>query len=158
MQTNTTQAPTVLPRKQTNPQKNGFWTQTPDTVELKTQGEIEAQVGDVLRRYSLEYTGRGPEDVHAHLVGDLVIVKMSGVLTVTEQHLAVDSTEQGNRLIKLVRSHLLEMAREDLTAAIRSCTLVDVLGLHQDISPMTGEEILVFTLSASPVTRPTKRK
>lgn len=158
MQTNTTQAPTVLPRKQTNSQGNGFWTQTPDSVDLRTQGEIEAQVGDVLRRYTLEYTGRGPEDVHAYLVGDLVIVKMSGVLTITEQHLAVGSTEQGHRLIKLVRSHLIEMARQDLTAAIRNCTLVDVLGLHHDINPMNGEEIFVFTLSGFPATRPTKRK
>ncbi len=158
MQTNATQAPTVHPRKQTNPLGNGVWTQTPDSVELKTQGEIEAQVGDVLRRYTLEYTGRGPEDVHTHLIGDLLIVKMSGVLTVTEQHLALDATGQGHRLIKLVRSQLLEMARLDLIATIRSCTLVDVLGLHHDISPMTGEEILVFTLSGSPATRPTKRK
>ena len=31
--------------------------------------------------------GRGPKDIHAHLVGDLLVVRLQGILTAAEQHL-----------------------------------------------------------------------
>jgi len=127
-------------------------------METKTQGEVEAQVSDAIRRYSLEYIGRGPHDVHAHLIGDLLVVRMSGVLTVAEQHLAARSGDKGRVLVKQIRGRLIELARPDLVAAIRICTLCDVISMHHDISTITGEEIIVFTLDGCPTTRPCKRK
>ncbi len=126
--------------------------------ELRTQGEIEAQVSDVVRRYSLEYFGRGPQDVHAHLIGDLVLVRMAGGLTVPEQHLAATTAIHGGLLVKQVRSQMVELARKELDAAIQACTQLNVISLHHDISTVTGEEIMVFTLDGIPATRPTKRK
>lgn len=126
--------------------------------ELRTQGEIEAQVSDSIRRYSLEYFGRGPQDVQTHLIGDLLVVRMSGVLTVAEQHLAGTTADKGRLLVKQVRSQLVELARKELDAAIQACTLLKVISLHHDISTVTGEEIMVFTLDGIPATRPTKRK
>ena len=124
----------------------------------RTQGEIEAQVCDVIRRYSIEYIGRGPKDVHAYLIGDLLVVRMTGVLTVAEQHLVATSVEKGRLLLKQVRSQLIEAARNELESMIRVCTLVNVISLHHDISTSTGEEIIVFTLDDSPATRQAKRK
>jgi uncharacterized protein YbcI len=125
---------------------------------IRTQGEIEAQVCEVIRRYSLEYIGRGPKDVHAYLIGDLLVVRMTGVLTVAEQHLVATSAEKGRLLLKQVRSQLIEAARNELESMIRVCTLVNVISLHHDISTSTGEEIIVFTLDDSPATRQAKRK
>jgi uncharacterized protein YbcI len=31
--------------------------------------------------------GRGPKDIRAHLIEDLVVVRLKGVLTAAEQHL-----------------------------------------------------------------------
>ena len=31
--------------------------------------------------------GRGPKSIHAHLWGDLLVVRLSGVSTAAEQHL-----------------------------------------------------------------------
>jgi hypothetical protein len=31
--------------------------------------------------------GRGPKDVHTHLIGDLLVVRLQGVLTAAEQQL-----------------------------------------------------------------------
>jgi hypothetical protein len=59
-------------------------TETQESVEFRTQGEMESQVSDAIRRYALEYFGRGPKDVHSHLLGDLLLVRMSGVLTIAE--------------------------------------------------------------------------
>ena len=40
-------------------------------VNMKTQGEIEAAVCEGMSRFEQEYMGRGPKDIHAHLIGDL---------------------------------------------------------------------------------------
>ena len=56
--------------------------------------------------------GRGPKDVRAYLIHDLVVVRLNGVLTAAEKHLVtVLPTEKGRDLLKQVRSHLIEIAR-----------------------------------------------
>ena len=55
---------------------------------MKTQGEIEAAVCEGIRRFETEYMGRGPKEIRTHLLGDLLLVRLSGVLTAAEQHLA----------------------------------------------------------------------
>ena len=39
---------------------------------MKSQGEIEAAVCDGISRFQQEFIGRGPRDIHAHLVGTLL--------------------------------------------------------------------------------------
>jgi hypothetical protein len=58
-----------------------------EDVAMKTQGEIEAAVCEGVSRFEQEYMGRGPKDVHAHLIGDLLVVRLGGVLTAAEQQL-----------------------------------------------------------------------
>jgi uncharacterized protein YbcI len=53
---------------------------------------------------------------------------------------------------------MVELARNELAVAVRICTLVNVISMHHDISTITGEEIIVFTLDGFPSIRPTKRK
>ena len=54
---------------------------------MKTQGEIEAGVCEGINRFEQEYMGRGPTNLHAHFIGDLLLVRLQGVLTAAEQHL-----------------------------------------------------------------------
>ena len=54
---------------------------------MRTQGEIEAAVCDGIARFEQEFMGRGPKDIRAHLIDDLVFVRLKGVLTAAEQHL-----------------------------------------------------------------------
>jgi len=126
---------------------------------MKTQGEIEAGICEGIARFEQEYMGRGPKDIRAHLIGDLLIVRLQGVLTAAEQHLAKSlPAEKGRDLLKQVRTHLIEAARPILEAMVEEVTGVKVLTLHHDISTMTCEEIVVFTLAESPLVRDTKRK
>jgi uncharacterized protein YbcI len=126
---------------------------------MKTQGEIEATVCDCIRRFEIEYMGRGPKDVHVHMIGDLILVRLTGLLTAAEQHLAKSlPAEKGRDLIKSVRSHLVETARPFIEAMIMEATGVKVLSLHHDISTVTGEKIMVFTLTESPFCRETKKR
>ena len=43
---------------------------------MKSQGEIEAAICEGMTRFEQEYMGRGPKDIHAHLIGDLLVVRV----------------------------------------------------------------------------------
>jgi|SRR5580692_9409123 uncharacterized protein YbcI len=126
---------------------------------MKTKGEIEALVCEGLGRFQQEYMGRGPEEIQAHLIDDLLVVRLKGVLTAAEQHLAKSlPAEKGRDLLKQVRTHLVETARPRMEAMIYDVTGVKVVSLHHDISTVTGEELIVFTLAASSIFRETKKR
>jgi uncharacterized protein YbcI len=126
---------------------------------MKTQGEIEAAICEGISRFEQEYMGRGPKDIHAYLLGDLLVVRLHGVLTAAEQQLVKSlPAERGRDLLKQVRTHLIETARPVMEAMIQEVTGVKVLSLHHDISTQTGEEVVVFTLAESPLFRETKKK
>jgi uncharacterized protein YbcI len=126
---------------------------------VKTQGEIEAAICEGITRFEQEYMGRGPKDIRAHLLGDLLVVRLQGVLTAAEQHLVKSlPAEKGRDLLKQVRTHLLETARPLLEAMVQDVTRMKVLSLHHDISTVTGEEVIVFTLSEPMALRETRRK
>ena len=126
---------------------------------MRTQGEIEAAVCAGIVRFEQDYMGRGPKDIHTHLIGDLLVVRLAGVLTAAEQHLVkMLPAEKGRDLLKQVRTHLIETARPLMEAMIKEVTGVAVLTLHHDISTVTGEEVVLFTLAESPVCREIKKK
>jgi uncharacterized protein YbcI len=126
---------------------------------MKSQGEMEGAIAERMTRFEQEYLGRGPKDVRAHLLEDLVVVRLKGVLTAAEQHLVKTlPPEKGRDLLKQVRSQLLEIARPTLVGMVRAITGVDVLSLHHDISTLTGEEVVLFTLSGPPAFREAKKK
>ena len=80
-------------------------------------------------------------------------------LTAAEQKLAKSlSGEKGRELLKQVRTHLIETARPVLEAAIKEITGVNVVTMHHDISTITGEEVVLFTLARSPDVREAKMK
>ena len=126
---------------------------------MKTQGEIEAAICGGINRFEQEYMGRGPKDIRAHLIGDLLVVRLQGSLTAAEKHLVQTlSPEKGRDLLKQVRFQLTETARPFLEAMVEEVTGAKVVSLHHDISTVTGEKIVVFTLAESPLFRETKRK
>ena len=126
---------------------------------MKTQGEIEAAICDGISRFEQEYMGRGPKDIHAHLIGDLLIVRLQGVLTAAEQHLVKTLLpEKGRDLLKQVRTQLVETARPVLEVVVQEATGVKAISMHHDISTLTGEEVVIFTLAEAPRFRETRKK
>lgn len=126
---------------------------------MKTRGEVEAAICKGINRFEQDYMGRGPKHIHAHLIDDLICVRLQGVLTAAEQHLAQSSpAEKGRDLLKQVRTQLIETARPVLEAVVQEATGVNVISLHHDISVITGEEVLVFSLTDSPAVREVRKK
>jgi uncharacterized protein YbcI len=126
---------------------------------MRTQGEIEAAVSEGISRFEQDYMGRGPKDIHTHLLGDLLVIRLHGVLTAAEQQLVKSlAAEKGRDLLKQVRTHLIETARPLLEAMVERITGVKVVAMHHDISTTTGEEVILFTLARSPDFREAKMK
>jgi uncharacterized protein YbcI len=150
---------------------------------MKSQGEIEAAVCDGISRFQQEFIGRGPRDIHAHLIGTLLVVRLQGVLTPAERQLisprpgpagnggpaaeagAGNGHAQGNghsngdngrALLKQVRSHMVASGRPRLEEIVRVATGVGMVSVHHDISTITGEEVIVFSLADPPACRPKK--
>jgi uncharacterized protein YbcI len=126
---------------------------------MKTTGEIEAAVSAAIVAYKQEYMGRGPRDIHTHLIGDMLVVRLQGVLTTAEQQLVKTLVpSKGRDLLKEVRTQLIELSRPGLEAIVKDITGITTISLHHDVSTITGEEIIVFILAESPAVREPKRK
>jgi hypothetical protein len=61
---------------------------------VKTYGEIESAISEEISRFEHDYMGRGPKDIHTHLLGDLVVVRLQGVLTAAGLRRASSGGEQ----------------------------------------------------------------
>ena len=126
---------------------------------MKTQGEIEAAICEGISCFEQDYMGRGPKEIHAHVIGNLLVVRLQGVLTAAEQQLVKSlPAAKGRDLLKQVRTQLIETARPVMEAMVQEVTGVKVLSLHHDISTVTGEEVVLFTLAQAPSCRETKKK
>jgi len=132
---------------------------SPVEVSMKTQGEIEAAVCEGMSRFAQDYMGRGPQQIHTYLLGDLLVIRLRGVLTAAEQQLVKSlAAEKGRDLLKQVRTHLMEAARPLMESMIEKTTGTKVVTLHHDISTVTGEEVVLFTLAEAPSFRDAKKK
>ncbi len=116
-----------------------------------TQSESEAAICDGTIRFQEEYMGRRSEQIRAHFVKDFLLVRMQGTLTQAERQLGKSvSSATGRDLIKQVRQQLLELARPMLESLVHEIASVKVLSMHHDISTVTGEEVVMFTLAETP--------
>lgn len=117
----------------------------------KTQGQLEAEISDAIIRFEKEYMGRGPLETKTYIIDDLVIVRLRGVLTRAECQLAESNDSyNGRELIKRMRHALLEKGRPLLDAVVKDVLGVPVRSLHTDLSTVTGERVIIFSLGAKP--------
>lgn len=120
-------------------------------MKPKTRGEIEAEVSEALIKFEREYMGRGPEEARTYIIDDLIIIRLRGVLTPAEKQLVKsEGTHHGRSLIKQVRMELIEKARPLLEVLVQDITGESVRSLHTDISTVTGERIIIFSLASHP--------
>lgn len=111
------------------------------------KSQKEHQVSDAVSAFEKEYMGRGPLEIQTYIVDNMVIVRLKDVLTKAELQLAnAGNSDHGRKLIKDVRSELIEKGRPLLTAVVESILEGKVVSLHTDISTVTGERIIIFTM------------
>ncbi len=118
---------------------------------MKTKGQLEAEIGEAIIKFEKEYMGRGPEETKTYIIDDMVLIRLRGVLTPAEKNLAqIDGSAHGRALVKQVRIELLEKARGLLEVLVQDITGRKMRSLHTDISTLTGERVIIFTLEAMP--------
>src|SRR5579871_235801 len=115
-----------------------------NAVNRPTKGTIEAEVANAVVRFQREQQGRGPTDVRAYLLGDLVLVRCGGIFTPTEARLA--ASEEGRRLIRSSRQELRFLVRQEIEAVIAEIVGCEVLRSYADIDVEAAEMIEVYVL------------
>lgn len=109
-----------------------------------SKGQLEASISEAIIKFEKEHMGRGPEEVRTYILGDMVLVRLKGVLTPAEKQMV--NNEEGRRLIKQVRENLIENARNILAIIIEDTTGRKMISLHTDISTKSGERVIIFVL------------
>ena len=116
-------------------------------MDTKSKGMIEAEISEAIIKFEKEYMGRGPIETKTYIIDDMIIVRLKGVLTKAEEQLA--KSDEGLVLIKKVRVKLLEEARSLLKAIVDDLTGSTVKSMHTDISTISGERIIIFTMDTN---------
>jgi uncharacterized protein YbcI len=109
-----------------------------------TKGEIESAIRTAIIKFEQEFMGRGPEDVRAFVVRDLVVVRLKGVLTPAERQLA--KTAEGVEMVKRIRQTLIAQGRDQLFEEVGKVAGARVLAIFTDINAQIGEKVFVFTV------------
>ncbi len=110
----------------------------------RTKGEMETAIRNAIIKFEQEFMGRGPMDVKAFILRDLVLVRLKGVLTPAERQLA--KSEDGVEMVKAMRQKLITQGRDRLCAQLTEITGASVSGLFTDIDTHVGERVIVFSL------------
>lgn len=105
---------------------------------------MEGRIRNTIIRFEQEFMGRGPEEVRAFIVRDLIVVRLKGVLTPAERQLA--KTTDGVEMVKRLRQNLIAQGRDKLVDQINEITGAKVTALFTDIDTQLGERIFVFAL------------
>ena len=110
-----------------------------------TKGEAETAIRNAIIKFEQEFMGRGPTDVKAYILRDIVLVRLKGVLTPAERQLA--KNPDGIEMVKNMRQNLISQGREKLCSQVSEITGTEVIGLFTDIDTQIGERMIVFTLA-----------
>lgn len=117
-----------------------------ESTEIKSRNDIEAEISRAVIHFEKEFMGRGPVETRTYVLGDLIVVRLKGVLTPAEQRLARSKTPRSGYLLKQVRNELLACGRPVLEALLKGILNVRVQSIHTDISTKTGERVILFSL------------
>lgn len=125
-------------------------------MTLPTQGQIESQISEMINKFEQEYMGRGSTRIFTYLVADLLIIRLTNVLTVPERQLV--KNEVGASLLKGVRAHLIKMAIPHIEAIVLSITGSKMKSYFHDVDVGSAEELIVLILENTPEVREKKVK
>ncbi len=116
-------------------------------MKKKTRGEHEAEFTNAMIKFEKEYLGRGPQDVKTTFLGDMILVRLRGILTPAEMKLS--ESREGRELVKETRRQLFESSRPLIEAMVKDITGCNLISLHTDMSTKTGERVVVLTVDVN---------
>ena len=108
----------------------------------KSRGEYEDAFTKAIIKFERESLGRGPKDARTYLIGDMILIRLSGMLTSAESMLAQE--REGAELIKETRRQLLESSRPIIGQIVQDILGRELISLHTDMSIKTGERVIIL--------------
>ena len=109
-----------------------------------SKGEMENSIRNAIIQFEQEFMGRGPTDVRAFILRDIILVRLKGVLTPAERQQA--KSDDGIGMVKQMRQNLISQGRNQLCRQILEFTGAETSALFTDVDVRIGERIIVFTL------------
>lgn len=110
-----------------------------------TKGQVEAKISEATGKFEVEYMGRRPKQVSTMIIKDLIVIRLKGFLSQSEQKLAENI--QGVELVKKVRSSLFEAAISYFENLVKQVICVEIISIHSDVSTKTGEKVIIITIA-----------
>jgi uncharacterized protein YbcI len=104
----------------------------------------EANFSKAIIQFEKEHLGRGPLEARTFFLGDMILVRLKGLMTPAEQKLATGS--DGRDLVKEMRRQLFESSRPMLEEMVRTVVGAEVVSLHTDMSTKTGERMIILVV------------
>ena len=108
---------------------------------------MESAIANAVSKFHREQQGRGPLDVRAHIFGDLVLVRSTGILTQTENNLC--ASEAGRLLIQSSRRELRAINHEEIEETVGVLCGCQVLRSYSDLSVEAAEQVEVYVLESN---------
>lgn len=114
---------------------------------IMTKGQAEAAITEAITRFKREFLGRGPQMARTWIMGDMILVRLEGVLSRAETQLSKDP--EGVILLKKMRTKLIEGSGAKIKEVVESSVGMPVKTMHTDVSSRTGESVFVFTMQGN---------
>ena len=108
-----------------------------------TKGQIEDKISQAVTKFEREVMGRGPKQINTIINKDLIIIRIKGFLSISEQRLAKNDRVE---LVKKVRTLLFENEEENFKKIIENIIKSKIVSIHSDVSTRTEEKIIVLTV------------
>jgi uncharacterized protein YbcI len=119
---------------------------------MRTIGETEEEITKIVGKFLVQFMGRGASKIKARVIDDMVVIRTTGMLTETEQHLA--ATTEGRDLLKDVRRCLITTSGNTfICSELEKLLKTTVLSTFYDCNVVADEEIFVATLLDTPAFR-----
>lgn len=112
---------------------------------MRTQGEVEAQIGSEILKFYVRFFSRGPKSIQVNMLPDSAVVVTQNNFTNAEKYLISDGQQNS---FKEMRYCLLESKFAELKSIIENAAGVLVKCMHHDIT--SEEEAFIFSLKDKP--------
>jgi len=114
-------------------------------LDRPTRGTIEAEIAKAVVKFQHAQHGRGSIDVRAHLLGDLVLVRSTGIFTTVETKLV--ATDEGRKLIRSARQELRSIHHSEIEELVGSIVGCKVVRSYCDVDVDAAEQMEVYVLA-----------
>lgn len=125
---------------------------------MKTKGQFEASIGNMLVQFVHGMNGRGPQTLRVFSTEELIVCRMTdGLTTMEKSALAGSGTGPAADLIAQTRRYLFINSTAQFARWFAD-NGHELAGLHHDIKLPSGDEVVIFFLSEVPEFTPQKER